>query len=252
MYGLIRRRAAQIFFVGIVACCLHTAAHAATINIILSDMDVSYLGASNGGVFYDSMGGVNGGGQDPTMADDISTAVFELDGNPVGTLVNTGSTTDDLYGDLRIINIGATLTKNVLATVGNNGGGFGFDFFTDTGLSLSLGMTNVQSLVTDGVFFFTGQATLLPGQNLPFGLVFDPTQPIQFSYTATLPAVQAGSTTNMAMASGALTISGIMIPEPTAPILLCTALAVLGLLFVRHRHRSSYEPAYAGSQPVTK
>jgi uncharacterized protein (TIGR03382 family) len=238
MLGSIRRRAALSAFAALVACGMTAAANAGKINIILSDMDVSYTGASNGGVFFDSMGGVNGGGKDPTFADDISTAVFELDSSVVGTLINTGSTTDDLFGDLRLINVGATLAKNVLIpSVGNNGGGFGFGFFSDTGLMLSLGMTNASVLISDGVFFFTGQASILPGQNLPFGLVFDESQPVQFSYTATLPAVQAGATTNMAMASGALTISGIAIPEPAAITLAFASLVSLGAALHRRRVR---------------
>jgi hypothetical protein len=244
MIRSIHRRAARGVLAALAVFCVPLVVQAGTINIILSDMDVSYTGSSNGGVFYDSMGGVNGGGQNPIFADDISTAVFELDGTPVpgSPLVNTGSATDDIYGDLRLINVGATLAKNTLLTVGNNGGGFGFDFFTDTGFSLSLGMTNAQVVVSDGVFFFTAQATVLPGQNLPFGLAFNTSLPVQVSYTATLPAVQAGATTNMAMASGAFTISGIMIPEPATNVLLCTAFAMIGSQVMRRKRAVAFAP----------
>jgi hypothetical protein len=228
---------------GIVACSLHAAANAATINIILSDMDVSYAGNSNGGVLFDSMGGVMGGGLNPLLADDLSTAVFEVDNNVVGTLLDTN---DPLYGDLRVINIGATIPKNVLNTgLGNNGGGFGFDFFTNSGFQLQLGMTDVDVLVTNGVFFFTGEATVLPGQNLPFGLQFDTSQPVQISYTATLPAVQAGATTNAAISSGALTISGIAIPEPTTNLLLVSGMGALGVILYRRRRTLALAPVRA-------
>jgi len=229
MIGSIRRRAAQSVLATLSVCFLSLAAQAGTINIILGNLDVSYLGNTNGGVFFDSMGGVQGGVQgDPTFADSISNAVFELDGNIVSTLDDS---TDPLFGDFRIINIGPSLTKNVLSTVGNNGGGFGFNFFSDSGFQLSLGMTNVQVLVNNNVFFFTGEATVLPGQNLPGGLQFDTSQPVVFSYTATLPAVQAGATTGSALSSGALTISGVAIPEPGTLVLMAGAFPVaLGLM----------------------
>jgi hypothetical protein len=228
---------------GMVVCSLHAATHAATINIILSDMDVSYAGNSNGGVFFDSMGGVMGGGLNPLLADDLSTAVFEVDNNVVGTLLDTN---DPLYGDLRVINIGATITKNILnSSLGNNGGGFGFDFFTDSGFKLQLGMTDVDVLVTNGVFFFTGEATVLPGQNLPFGLILDESQPVQISYTATLPAVQAGATTNAAISSGALTISGIAVPEPTTNLLLVSGMGALGFILYRRRRTLALAPVRA-------
>jgi hypothetical protein len=243
MLGLSRRRAAQCLMAGIVACSLHAAANAATINIILSDMDVSYSGNSNGGVFFDSMGGVMGGGLNPLLADDLSTAVFEVDNNVVGTLLDTN---DPLYGDLRVINIGATITKNILnSSLGNNGGGFGFDFFTDSGFKLQLGMTNVDVLVTNGVFFFTGEATVLPGQSLPFGLLFDESQPVQISYTATLPAVQAGATTNSAISSGAFTITGIAIPEPTTNLLLVSGFGAVGFVLLRRRRTLALAPVRA-------
>jgi hypothetical protein len=241
MLGSIRRRAAQIVFSTVVACCLPLAASAATINVILSDMDVSYSGSTSGGVLFDSMGGVAGGGMNPIMADEISTAVFEVDGNPVGTLPIAA---EEIYGDLRLINVGPTLAKNVfLPSVGANGGGFGFDLFTSSGFELRLGLTSVSLFINNNVFFFTGQANVLPGQNLPFGLQFDETQPVQFSYTATLPAVQAGATTNSAMSSGAFTISGIAIPEPATYAMLCSGLLAVGVGMVWRPRRPALSMA---------
>jgi hypothetical protein len=233
MLGFNRKGATLSCLSVVAACCFTVAVEAATINIILSNMDVSYAGGESGGVFFDSMGGTPGGNLNPALADTLSTAVFELDGNAVGTLTDA---TDDLYGDLRIINIGATITKNVFhPSLGVNGGGFGFDFFTQSGTLLRLGMTNVSAFVSNNVFFFTGEATILPGsQDLPFGLQFDESQPVVFSYTATLPAVQQGTTTNSAISSGAFTISGVAIPEPAAYMLLSVGfLAVSSLVFRR-------------------
>jgi hypothetical protein len=115
-----------------------------------------------------------------------------------------------------------------LVNVGNNGGGFGFDWFTQSGNNLRLGITSLDNvLVTNNVFFFTGRATVL-SQNLPFGLAFVPNS-VVFAYTATLPSLNGVSPTRFAQGSGALTISGQQIPEPGTIGLLCVGVAVLGL-----------------------
>lgn len=238
MLEFIGRRATQGVLAVVAACVICTASQAATINIILSDMQVSYLGNSDGGVLFDSMGGTTGGNLNPALADSIATAVFNLDSATVDVLMDPPT---EISADLRLINVGPTLTKGLTPShVGNNGGGFGFDLFTDDGALLRLGMTSVDLLVTDTVFFFTGQATLLDQQNLPGGLAFDATQPVVFSYTATLPAVQGGGTTNAIMANGAFTISGIAIPEPGAMLLLCTALVVAGFATFRRTPRMAH------------
>jgi hypothetical protein len=202
------------------ALCLPLAAQAGSINIILSDMDVNFLGSADdgAGALFDAMGGYAGGNLDENTADRIKTAVFEVDGNIVGTFMDDVGEADDLYGDLRVDAVGATIPLNTfLPSVGNNGGNFGFDFFTeDADESLQLNITNVSLLLSPGVFFFTGQATI-KSQDLPFGLAFDTTKPVYFSYTATAPGVNGTSPTAMAIGSGAFTISGEMvIPEPTA------------------------------------
>jgi hypothetical protein len=218
MLKSIPRRATQGFLAAVTAAVLPLAAHSATMNIILSNMDVTYLGSSAGGTgaLFDAMGGFSGGNLDPATSDDISTAVFELDNVVQGVLVDTPAVGDDLHADLRITGVGATIVKNVFHPVlGANGGGFGFDFFTDTGFKLRLGIDTISLFLTNGVFFFHGEADVLD-QMLPFGLPpFATSQKVQFSYTATLPAVNGGlPTVSMAGGSGAFTISGIVIPEP--------------------------------------
>jgi hypothetical protein len=131
--------------------------------------------------------------------------------------MDDASGADDLHADLRVDAVGASIPLGVFQpSVGNNGGGFGLDFFTEGAAnSLQLGITNVSMLLSQGVFFFTGQATLR-SQNLPFGLAFDASKPIYFSYTATLPGITNGGASPAASAigSGAITISGELIPEP--------------------------------------
>ena len=239
MIEMIQRRASVRVIVALVALCFPLAAQGATINIILSDVDVNYLGSADegAGALFDAMGGYAGGNLDENQADRIKTAVFERDGNIVGTLMDdVASGADDLHGDLRIDAVGASIPLNVFQpSLGNNGGNFGFDFFTEgAGNSLQLGITNVSLLISQGVFFFTGQATLRT-QDLPFGLAFDASKPIYFSYTATAPGVNGTSPTSMGIGSGAFTISGELIPEPATIGLLGLGLAVLSAGAIRRR-----------------
>jgi hypothetical protein len=219
MYRSISRLIVQGVIAAVAALSLPVAAESATINIILSDMDATYFGdaAGNSGSIFDTIGHP-GGNLNPAEADEIETAVFELDLAHVGTLMTTDD--DQLFGDLRIDGVGATLPLGTLQTgIGNNGGGFGFDFFTESGMRLRLGIDQIDLLLSNGVFFFTGSATVLD-QDLPFGLVFATNQPVQFSYAATLPMLNGGPSVSGGLASGALTISGTQVPEPSTLVTL--------------------------------
>lgn len=237
MLESLRRRAAQSVLAALTACCLPVAASAGTINIILSNMDVTYLGSAAGGTgsLFDAMGGISGGGLNAATADDISNAVFELDNVVQGSIM---SSSDPLHGDLRIDGVGPTIPKNLfLPAVGSNGGLFGFDFFSDSGLNLRITTDVISLFLSNGAFFFTGEGMVV-GQNLPFGLVFDTSIPVQYSFTATLPSVPGTAVVSSAMGSGAFTISGIaaqVIPEPATGALLCTGLVLLGLVLIQRR-----------------
>lgn len=214
-------------------------ASAGTINVILGNMDVSYLGSAGGGTgsFFDAMGGHSGGNQNPLTSDSISTATFELDNTVQGTLVSSNPPL--LYGDLKIDGIGPTITKNVFQpTTAGNGGGFGFDFFTSDGYLIELGIDKISYIVGDGIFFFFGTASINLGtQNLPFDLAFtSPT--VNFSFTATSVSVPGTQPIISAIGSGAFTISGEgerLVPEPATGMLLGSSLVLAGLTVFRRR-----------------
>jgi hypothetical protein len=235
MIECFRRRATGSFLAVLVAFCVPLVAHGATINMILSDMDVTYFGdaGNNTGSIYDTIG-QPGGNLTPAESDVVETATFEVDTTHVGTLMNSPGSA--LYGDMRINGVGATLPLNTLLTNrGSNGNVFGFDWFTQSGNNLRLGIDAVDVLITNNVFFFNGTATVL-SQNLPFGLAFAPGQPVAFSYTATLPSLNGANPTQSAMGSGALTISGELIPEPgTIGLLILGAVIVGGAVVPRYR-----------------
>src|SRR5262245_36400378 len=134
----IRRRAALTALAAAVAVCFPLAARGGTINMILSDMDVIYNGAASGGSVYDIIG-QPGGNLNPAEADEIETAVFELDMNQVGTLMTSPG--NRLSGDMRINGVGATAPLGTFRPgIGSNGGVFGFDWFTAAGQRLRLGI----------------------------------------------------------------------------------------------------------------
>jgi len=219
----------------IILACVPLPASAGNINVILSDMDLTYFGsaAGNTGSVYDTIG-VAGGNLKDTEADELETAVFELDMALVGTMMNDANT--DLYGDLKIDGVGSTILLSTFHPgIGSNGGGFGFDWFASSGEYLRLGIDSVDLYLSKGVFFFTGTATVID-QDLPFGLAFDTAEDVSFSYTATLPGIVGGDPASSAMASGAMTISGVMaVPEPAAVALL--GVSVLALYVTRRRRR---------------
>jgi hypothetical protein len=212
------------------AWCVPLAAQGATINMILSDVDVQYNG--DVGSIYDTIG-QPGGNLNPAEADVVEAATFEVEPDvgptqDLGTLMDSPG--DTMSGDLRINGVAGSLALNTLLTnVGANGGGFGFDWFTQSGNNLRLGISSLENaLITNNVFFFTGTATVL-SQNLPFGLAFVPNSNVVFSYTATLPSLNGVSPTRFAQGSGALTISGTLVPEPATFGLVSIGAVLLGI-----------------------
>jgi hypothetical protein len=254
-----QRNATRLFYglvFSLIVLGLPRAGLAGTITMFLTDLDVSYLGSAPvGGAVFDTIAVAGAtGGFDTDLADKLQAASFKLDNAQLGTVVDTvGSNTDDMWGDLRVNSIGASVPRNVINFgLGNDGGTFGFDWFLRplnnggaTTNFLRLGLTNINLSLTDippggEAFTFTGVATVL-SQNLPFGLSFDTTQPIAFSYTAPKAGLSGGSPATGALGTGALTITGTQaqIPEPATAALFVAGATVLGFKGLRRRRAAA-------------
>jgi|GEM_PF-3680904 len=217
-----------LFLAPLIAGLTTSISTAETINIILSDVDLLYNNQA-GGALYD-LTGKPGGNMDPGEADPLQGAVFELDMIPIA-----GSPfMNEMWGDFLLDGVGQLSTGLFFSTVGSNTDSFGFHWFDDAGHFLKLNFNELDVAITNNFFIIVGTVSSLDAQNLPGGLAFAASEPIVLSYTATLPMLVGGTGTplTVAVASGAMTISGTMIPEAGS-----FALAVTGLTIVSFARR---------------
>jgi hypothetical protein len=146
-----------------------------------------------------------------------------------------------MWADLRVDGVGSSIPLNVINFgLGNNDGTYGFDWFLKpknnagaVGFFLRLGLTNLTVTLTDfppnaGAFTFSGVGTVL-SQNLPFGLAFDTTQKVAFSYTSARAAFSNVAPAIAAGGNGAITITTTRVPEPGSIALFCAGGAMLGI-----------------------
>ena len=139
---------------------------------------------------------------------------------------------DALYGDLLITGLGAELTTGSLVMgVGGSGDptAFGFDFYDNAGHELRIGIDDISyTAVATGIpglnfFNFFAEGKVL-SQNLPGGFAYG--QDVLLSYTATEVMVLTGQNgIRSLVASGAMTITGDMVPEPTSAVMALVTLA---------------------------
>jgi hypothetical protein len=217
-----------LFLAPLIAGLITSTSTAETINIILSDMDLLYNNQA-GGAIYD-LTGKPGGNMNPGESDPLQGAVFELDMTPIA-----GSPfMNDMWGDFLLDGVGQLSTGLSFTTVGSNTDSFGFQWFDDAGHFLKLNFNQLDVAVTENFFIIAGTASSLDSQNLPGGLAFSASEPIVLSYTATLPMLVGGIGTPLStvVASGAMTISGYMVPEPGS-----FALAAAGLTIISYTRR---------------
>jgi hypothetical protein len=206
-----------------------SAALAATIDIQFTGADLVYDGTN----IYDA-GSTAGGVADPADADPITSAVFSVDGTPVGTLLS------DIALDIFIPDVtgisAAANTVDVQTTPGNPGF---FDLLIGSGspaaqyLQVDLEDVTITYIDVLNVVQFTFGAAVSDtfAQNLPFGLVFD--EPISVSFSAPIVAgtlTDNGTDITGFEASGSGEFRGPAVPEPTAICLaMIGGLACFGL-----------------------
>lgn len=201
-------------------------ANAATINMFVGNMDVTFDGVT--GQLHD-LGDHDGGNLDESESRPVSSTEFEVDGVSQVILMDPP---DEQFADLLVTNLGSELTINSLEM--NQGGTgsfeFGFDWFTDDGDFLQLGIDDISyTIVETGVaglnFFNLFASAKVLDQSLPDGLAF--VEDVLFSYTSTdvMLSQGQGGGARLLLASGSATVTGDLVPEPTAGYLLLASLA---------------------------
>lgn len=218
----------RLFLVLPALMLISATASAEKINLIFSDVDITYQGSSN--LIHDTPDS-DGGNQAEDESDPIASTIIEVEDSilPILNDPNLEMFVDILFEGLpSSIPLGGVGLQPLVTS------GFGFEWFTSAGHNLHLQIDKVDVLLTSGVFFFTAEAVVV-SQNLPEGIEFD--GEVNLSYTATAPAVsQGGTSTSLALSSGALTVTGIaLVPEPGTALVLLSALALCVPLRRTHR-----------------
>jgi hypothetical protein len=217
----------------ILALCGIVAAPASgsVLEVQFSGMDLVYNGTD---LFDTGASNVVGTGTF-AQADPLLTMSFLVDGVQQGTTLNTNIAIDTFIKGLS----GIPAAGGSVVTSGN-GNAFGLDLLTKTttpgwGLALNIDKFSFFYSGNKVAIATSGQSTALWSQALPFGLAFDPSQPISI-------VLSSANLTNVTTANGLVTgfraagtgnISGTLLPEPTTMLLL----ALSGMALVRRRTR---------------
>lgn len=233
------KRIAAVFALAAAAVATPNNASAGMLNILVGNFDVAFDGDTGEITDFNRP---DGGNLDPNESRTVSSIEFEVDGVSEELLMNPP---DALFADLKVTNLGTELTTGALVS-GAGGTGdptaFGFDFFTTAlgGVDLQLGIDDISyTVIETGIpglnfFNFFAEATVL-GQNMPAGVPdFQPD--VLISYTATEVMVLSGPNgASTLVASGQMTITGNMVPEPSSVCLVALMLAGGSSVALRQR-----------------
>lgn len=204
-------------------------AQASVLEIQFSGVDLTY----NGTNLFDAVAGNTARAGTRSQADSLTTMSYLVDGVPVGTV-----TTSSIALDLYVKGLTNVPAAGGLVTTAGNGNAFGVDLLTggsDPAWGLSMNIDKLSFFYTGNnvAISLAGQDTGLYSQSLPYGLQFDPSQPISIAFSS-------ASLTNVTSAGGFLTgfnssgtgnISGTLLPEPASLLLMTMG----GLALLRRR-----------------
>lgn len=227
--------------VAVTAClALASVAGAGTINLNMEGLDLMYDGPANVIRDLSSLGTPAGGNLDVDESDRLDAATFTFD----DTVVEQYTESNLIYADILVENLPSMITAPdinsipdpgpVTFVLGDNEGGFGFDWFNvvDDVVESSLELNFDQVVVTlmdtgagDPIITISASTTDWTSFNLPGLLAFDPGTLLRFSYTAqnTSAAPNNAEAYDVVFGmKGVATISGegTNVPEPTAAYLL--------------------------------
>lgn len=225
----------SLCFVAAVAACLPGAASAGTLNMIIGNVDIQFVGGTeelfevgDPDLAYDEMTMMFDQGE----AQSVSSTEFEVDGvTPPGGLLMDPP--DSIFIDFLVPNLGPTLAFGTLEQ--NQGGPDAvLNWFSDSGEFLRLALDPITYSALSFPSFNLASLSIVTtatvvDQNLPTDLPLG--SEVLVSYTAT-DAMFLGGGGN-ALASGALTITGNLIPEPSSFGMIAVLSAACG--FARRR-----------------
>jgi hypothetical protein len=129
----------------------------------------------------------------------------------------------------------------VLNSLGN-GGSFGVDLLTSNGIpgwGLALDIDTMQFFYTGSniAISVSGLATGIFAQQLPFGLSYDPSQPVTIVMSSAnlSNVISAGGFVTNLNAAGTGNVAGILVPEPSTFVLMGLGCVAAMIHVVRRR-----------------
>jgi MYXO-CTERM domain-containing protein len=209
-------------------------AQAGVLEIQITGLDLQYDGTN---IFDAGVHNTIGSGN-PAESDVLTSMNFYLDGNLVGVQ------STNVFADIYISNVlNIPTTGGVVQSLGN-GGAFGVDLLSQNiipGWGLALEIDEMQLFYTGSQIGISvaGFATNLFAQSLPFGLSYDPSQPITIVMSsANLSGVtSAGGFLTGFNSAGTGNVAGIGVPEPSSIVLGAFGLVGLAAYGLRRRKR---------------
>jgi hypothetical protein len=219
-------------FVALACLISAPAAHAETIDIVFTGLDLTYATPD-----LSDATATAGRNLNPSESDPLTSVTFSRENS---TLIDTSSVyADILLQDVSGISQSGGLDKS------SNGNSFGIDVFSTDGtpwsLQLNLNQLNVVYVGPGVAIIALGKISSVQGTpTLPPGLPpIDLTKDIQVSIVSgslSNPQTSGGVLTGFTASNGVGTISAVLVPEPSALLaLLSGALVLAGYMWRRKR-----------------